>query len=170
MKQRLLKYMKDSRGFNLIELMVVISIIGIVLTITGLNLNSWQRKYKIESQTREMMTDLSDARLAAIQTKLQHTMIINPQGYELRRYSSEADVVGTQVYSKSVPYIMQQLSGGAYSNFSNTTIIVDPRGYTGSLMTIAVAPGETGATVNCLTVHWIRVNLGQVQGGDCVFQ
>jgi len=64
--------MKSNHGFSLIELIVIMVIIGILATIAALNFSQWQRKYAIEGQVKEMLADLSNVRMQAIQTKREH--------------------------------------------------------------------------------------------------
>lgn len=163
--------MSSCKGFALTELIVVIAIIGTLAAIATINFGSWQKKYAIEAQVKEMLVDLTDARLLSIQTKKEHRVILNPTSMVFRRYSSEGDANGTQVFSKTFKYPIQKFTSGALSAFSNTAIDMDTRGYTSDLMTIAVGVGMGGnPAYNCLGVHWARVNIGRINGNNCDFQ
>jgi prepilin-type N-terminal cleavage/methylation domain-containing protein len=86
--------MKSNHGFSLIELIVIMVIIGILATIAALNFSQWQRKYAIEGQVKEMLADLSNVRMQAIQTKREHRVFLNPQAYTTVRYEdTEAEAV-----------------------------------------------------------------------------
>ncbi|BCS53483.1 Tfp pilus assembly protein FimT/FimU [Geobacter sp. SVR] len=159
----------NARGFSLTELIVVIGLISTLVAISTISFNSWQKKYNIEAQVKEMLVDLDGVRLSAIQTKKQHTVVLNPTSYTVWRYSSEADLVGTQVFSKSLKYPIQQFSKGALSDFSNPKIAFDDRGYTTNLLTIAVGAGLADPAYNCLGIHNARVNMGKITGDNCVF-
>ncbi len=55
-----------SRGVTLVELIIVISIIGILAVALGFSYVGWQGSYKIESQTKELYADLVNARTRAM--------------------------------------------------------------------------------------------------------
>ncbi|ACD95870.1 pilus assembly FimT family protein [Trichlorobacter lovleyi] len=153
----------NNRGFSLTELIVVIALISIMLAVATLNFNDWQKKYNIEGQVKEMLGDLTDVRTRAIATKQQHRVILNPTSYAFRRYSSEFDVNGTEVFSKNLKYSVQQLkSDGTYAAFTNTILSFDDRGYTNDWLTIAVGVGVGSPAYNCLGVSTARVNMGKI--------
>jgi prepilin-type N-terminal cleavage/methylation domain-containing protein len=161
----------ENRGFSLIELLVVIAIIGTLASIVTINFGSWQRKYGIEAQTKEMMVDLTDARLMAIQTKKNHLVTFNPTSMVFRRFSSEFDATGTEVLNKTLKYPIQKFTSGTLTAFSDTPVFMDNRGYTSDLMSVAIGQGMGGdPAYNCLTIHWARVNIGRVNGTNCDFQ
>ena len=58
-----------NHGFSLIELLIVIALIGILLAIAVPNYNETMTKTKIEAQTKELHSAITNARLAALQNK-----------------------------------------------------------------------------------------------------
>jgi len=65
------------KGVTLIELIVVIAIIGIIVVAFGFSFNNWIGKYRVESQIKEMYTDLMNARARAMQRNRVHFVQIN---------------------------------------------------------------------------------------------
>jgi prepilin-type N-terminal cleavage/methylation domain-containing protein len=167
------EYDNSSRGFSLTELIIVIFLISVILAIATLNFNHWQRKYNIEAQVKEMLSDLTAVRQMAIQTKKRHRVTLNPKMISFRRYSSESDATGTPVFNRNLNYTIQKFSEGTLSSFSDTDIKINDRGYTESVsdnMTIAVGVGLGEPAYNCLVVHYARVNVGKINGNSCEFQ
>ncbi len=181
--------MKSNHGFSLIELIVIMVIIGILATIAALNFSQWQRKYAIEGQVKEMLADLSNVRMQAIQTKREHRVFLNPQAYTTVRYEdTEAEVVrieptdaasGGQVvtsagqtiadrqFRRALRFGIQQYTAGVVTPFDNTPIIINNRGYATTRMTIAVAFGDTsGPAYDCLVIADARVNIGRINTND----
>ncbi len=59
-------------GFSLIELLVVVIILGIVASLGTVSFTGWIRKHDLESQVKEMYTDLMNARLTAMHQNRNH--------------------------------------------------------------------------------------------------
>ena len=59
-------------GFSLIELLVVMIILGIAASWGTVSFRGWIRKHDLESQVKEMYTDLMNARLTAMHQNRAH--------------------------------------------------------------------------------------------------
>jgi prepilin-type N-terminal cleavage/methylation domain-containing protein len=59
-------------GVTLIELIIVISIIGILAVALGFNFAGWMARYQVESQIKTMHSDLMYARQRAMEKKIQY--------------------------------------------------------------------------------------------------
>ena len=163
----------NRHGFTLIELMVVISLIGIVLAIATLNFSSMNRKAGIERQTREILADLNTARLDSIYRKQRHALIFQPASYIMKRYSSQdepyhgGDLTKNIVLSKTLTYQITKESG---STLADRIIEFDTRGFTADMETVRVNPSYSGAAFDCIVISTGRTNIGNMQGGSCVQQ
>lgn len=158
------------QGFTLTEVLIVVGIVGVLLSIMGMNFRTWNRKVAIERQVREMRADLMHLRINALCTKLPHRAILNPSGYVLKFYNSEDESAagGTVVKNKTLMYPIQDRNGNKYDNYE---IAFNSRGITEDFTTITVAGGEAAdAGVNCITVHYIRTNIGVLRNGKCTQQ
>ncbi|WP_460595607.1 prepilin-type N-terminal cleavage/methylation domain-containing protein [Geomonas sp. Red276] len=167
-----------SDGFTLLELVIVITIAGILLAIVTMNFNSMNKKYQIESQVKQMQADVDNIRIKAVTTKKRYTVTVNPTGYAFRCYSSDADLVGVVQESKTVKFPMQQyLSGGSgsYNALSDYVLSIDQRGCMSCLASpspfyLAVSPDVNGPSVNVVAVQAAKTNIGVIQGGTCVLK
>jgi len=163
-----------TKGFALTELIVVIAIIGIILGITSLNFSQWQKKYYIEDQAKQMMADLGDLRLQAMQTKTARMAVFgsNPAYIAFRTYTgAEQDgptqTTGTEYSKKYLKFPVY--SDSAYSaTCANMTFYAT--GVTSDVQTIYIMSTGTGAAVDCLVISRTRMNLGQSNGTTCVYQ
>jgi type IV fimbrial biogenesis protein FimT len=93
----------NSRGFSLIELIVVIALMAIMLTLATLEFGTWQRKSVVERYTKELFSDIQDARMRAAFTKVRQGVVFGAQQVVFRRFSSEYDAAGTTVTTKNLP-------------------------------------------------------------------
>jgi len=94
------------RGFTLLELVVTMVIAGILLAIATLDFGTYVRKSGTETQVKELYADLQDARGKAAFTKRRHSVEFFAQQAVFRRFSSEADLVGTTIATKKVTYAL----------------------------------------------------------------
>jgi prepilin-type N-terminal cleavage/methylation domain-containing protein len=60
--------MNQKKGFSLVELMVVITIMGIIAAISSLNLATGLPKYRLKRASRDITSRLRQARSTAIKT------------------------------------------------------------------------------------------------------
>ena len=56
----------NGSGITLIELIIVISIIGVLVFALGFSFQDWNAAYKIESQIKELHSDIMRARVMAM--------------------------------------------------------------------------------------------------------
>jgi prepilin-type N-terminal cleavage/methylation domain-containing protein len=150
------------RGFSLVEVLVVMTLMGILLTIATLNWNSMQTKSAIESQIKTMHADLMEVRLKALYSKMKRSVVISGQQYK------EYATTDTSV----APLVTKQLRYPVVTNGSGTTVTFDAQGLTNNERTICILPTNDTTVVNSASVDSIvistaRINLGWRNGGDC---
>lgn len=161
----------DSRGFTLTELVVVVAIFTFLLGLATLQFNSWQIKAGIDTQTRELLADLSDARLGAMQTKGSRTAIVSPTSVAFRSYTTNEPVTlatGRLLFTKTLKHSI--LTAGNIG-FNSNGFTDDFDSTFSSNQTIVAQPTGTAAAIDCLTVSQTKINVGKyINGTGCVFQ
>lgn len=160
------------KGFTILELLIVMVIIGVLLSIAGLNFGTWQKKYYIKDQAQDMAADLSNLRLTAIQTKTDYLVVLsaNPKLMTFRQYSTNESITtstGKQTFRKDLKYA---ISGNPTGTTGSSDLQVDQHGSTGSWQTIYLQPYGTDAGYDCLVVSPAHINLGKNNGSACIFQ
>lgn len=115
----------NRRGFSLIELIVVIGLVSVLLTVATLNFGAWQRKSLVERYTKEIYSDIQDARMRAAFTKVRQGVEFGAQQVVFRRFSSEGDVAGTVVTTKALPL---SFTKNTWTQPTATRIDFDTRG------------------------------------------
>ncbi len=186
--------MKDS-GVTLVELMVVIAIIGILMIALGFSYVGWQGAYKVEKATKDIYTDLMDARSRAITRGQTYFADFNtpapPAGRGTYRIAEDTDNDGEGdadadgvidagnnillTFPKTVEYPIA---------WGSTIIIFDKRGIVqpratplgGTICIFTDADGDGASDSNpdydCIEISQTRINMGKITtqntaGGVC---
>jgi prepilin-type N-terminal cleavage/methylation domain-containing protein len=163
---------RNSKGFSLVELIVVIGIIAIFLSISTISFNSWQVKHKMEAQIREMVSDFNEIRIRALTTKQRHSITFNASSYVFRSYSSEAEdlFTGGTILTGGTRAVTYRLKKNASTYYDAEVYEIDQRGQNvSSVATIYLENGETSPGLNCIKLHTVRINPGNstTVGGTC---
>lgn len=175
-----MRIMKD-RGITLIELIIVISIIGILLIALGFSFEGWMGGYRVESQIKQMYVDLMNARARAMERNRVHFVRINNStSYSIYEDDSNGSSavpdgdgilqIGTDTqlptYPKTVEYNLDwnnSIVGSPVNLTFNTRGIMTTLG---SLSIFVDRDGDgrkdVDADYDCIVIASTRINMGKL--------
>lgn len=162
----------NSRGFTLIEVLIVIALMGIIFAIAIPNYKDMHTKARIETQTKELHSAIINARIAAMQNKQPRALFLGPNQYIYKVYTSLNDTIPTawkNVATVNFQYqIMKKTSGTTLAAFDITSdkIQFDERGFTNNNMTLVVTPVRNDGGLGCIVVHTARTNIGRMDNAS----
>jgi len=157
--------MMNRRGFTLVELMVVIGLIGILLTLATHDFSTWQRKSQVERYTKELYSEVQDARMRAAFTKVRQSVEFGAQQVVFRKYTTnEPDTAGSIISTKKLPLSFTLNGGWANPIFFDTRgIMSDP------IVKVICMTTGVDAAYDALIITPALTNMGKVtnRGGAC---
>ncbi len=176
-------------GFSLIELLVVMIILGIVASLGTVSFTGWVRKHNLESQVKEMYTDLMSARLTAMHQNRTHFVTLSTnqlKAYEDTDPAPNGD--GTLTLGSDNPLCLWERKRGdsvdaacpsnsssSYKNlqFATTwngaaTLEFNARGLSNADKSICVFSAHN-PSYDCIVVSATRIRMGKLvsQSGGC---
>lgn len=171
--------MKNSKGITLIELLVFVTIIGILITALGFSFQGWLGGYRIESQVKEMYADLMNARLRAMQQNRAHFVVVtdNPNNPS-RRFEDTYQIF--EDTNEDGQFNAGDTPLRSFANPKTLEFPIDPASWTGTVTMDTrglIAPnntnirfdiGNNNPDYDCLLLSPTRINIGRLWNGACV--
>ena len=160
-----------TRGFSLVELLVVITLIGMLLALAVLNFSKLQQQALLEKQTKELYSDLVEIRQAAMHTKMEHDVhFASGSRLVFRRYSSEADVSGNILMRKDLHF---PLTRSPWTTPTSDRIRFNSYGLMTDIVQKSICADSTvGPSVDSVVLIQSRISMGKMKvpiskGGTC---
>jgi prepilin-type N-terminal cleavage/methylation domain-containing protein len=167
-----------NRGITLLELIIVVSIIGILAVALGFSYVGWQGAYKVERDLKTFYTDLMDARTRAI-TRNQTYFADFPAATSYRVIAdtngdgalNNGDTIVIPPPPTILPLTNQKTVEYAISSNIAGTITFDSRGLINQEGTVCLTT-TADPDYDCVVLRRTRINMGKLttrisDGGAC---
>ncbi len=161
--------MMNTKGFTLIELLVVVTIIGVLSLLLGSSLQGSVGSSRIESEVKEMYSDLMQGRARAIHRDHIYFVQINT-GAGTYQITEDTDDSGTNNAGDTTLFSVAKPLNDPVT-WAGGTIQCDTKGLLSSTGTIQFTPGWSGGRTpdyDCLVLSQTMINMGKMSGGSCV--
>jgi prepilin-type N-terminal cleavage/methylation domain-containing protein len=159
--------MMNHDGFTLIELIVAITVVGVLTLLLGTSLQGKMGAYRLEGEVKQLKTDLMAGRARAMQRNVTHFLQINMATNDYQLFQ-DANGNGTleagadlAVFPNPKAFKDPLLSGGG-------TITIDTRGLMGGGAMVSFnSSSHEPSDYDCLAMSPTRIAVGKLNGASC---
>jgi prepilin-type N-terminal cleavage/methylation domain-containing protein len=155
-------------GFSLMELLIAMGISGILLAIGGINFADWIKKGRVETQVKQMYSDIQDIRSKAAYTKEIYKATFSPTSMVVRRYTDSSDTTGTLYSTKTLDF---PVTLSTWTNPAADVIEFDSNGFSSAAADpkLLCVYSSYGPAYDTVIVMQAKTSMGQLvnQGGGC---
>lgn len=162
--------MKNTKGFSLLELMVVVIIVGILAGMSVFGYRNFTIKNEINNQTRAIYADLIKLRMMAMRQNRMTFMELAPNNYVGYMDSNDNNLLDT-----GTDAVVLQASKNPDVSFTSHGVFVHPisysgggfisfdsRGFSNTTTSICIF-SNVNPTYDCIKVSRTKINIGKIK-------
>jgi prepilin-type N-terminal cleavage/methylation domain-containing protein len=159
--------MKD-RGITLIELVVVMTVVGVLVAVSVFDYRDWAKRYGVESATKELYMDMMHARMTAMLKSREYYVILGEKSYSIVEDSNDNEDYDSG--DKPLPAYPKEIACKLDWNnkYAVSRISFNKRGMISGLRTMWITP-TADAEFSCIKVSTGRIIMGKYieEDSDC---
>ena len=154
-----------SRGFSLLELVVLMALVAILLSIATLNFKEYIERSRAEAQTRLLYGQLLMARVNAVCQRRTVRVKIYPARFEV--YSSQLDKSsGVEPLQTNLLSYPITCSDDRWNPAQGYEIDFKREGLSTQNVSICLEPSSGSGAVDSITIFSTRIRIGKKDQGD----
>lgn len=146
-----------SRGYSLVEMVVVIGIVSVLLGIGTLRFNEYMVRYRVDAQTKLIHSELLQARADAVFQRRGTRVKLYTDHFETYSSLADGDSGVAPVRNQALDFPIVWNNGG--------DVKFDVRGMASGWGTVCVDAGDGSSATDSIVISSTMVNLGRKDKG-----